>query len=83
MRSRIVPCMEVSERCCRVEGANMSMSRCRRSHQKGAVSSMEEQLVLAVTMARMIAVCRLVKEDLLRERRKWHHVVRKSGGLWS
>ena len=29
------------------------------------------------------AVCRLVKEDLLRERRKWHHVVRKSGGLWS
>ena len=32
----------------------MSMLRCRRSHQKGAVLSMEEQLVLAVTMARMM-----------------------------
>ena len=52
-------------------------------HQKGAVSSMEVQLVLAVTMARMIAVCRLVKEDLLRDRIKWRHVVRKSGGSWS
>jgi hypothetical protein len=61
----------------------MSMSRWRRSHQKGAVSPMEEQLVLAVTMARMTAVCRLMKEDLFRERRKWRHVVRKSGGSWS
>ena len=61
----------------------MSMSRWRRSHQKGAVLLMEEQLVIAVTMACMTAVCRLVKEDLLRERRKWRHVVRKSGGSWS
>ncbi len=60
----------------------MSMSKWRRSHQKGAVSSMEEQLVLGVTMARMTGVYRLVKEDLLLERRKWDHVVRKLGGSW-
>ncbi len=75
--------MEVSDRCCRVEGAKMSMSRWRRSHQKGAESSMEEQLVVAVTIARMIAPCRMVKEDLLRDRIKCRHVVRKSGGSWS
>ncbi len=83
MRSRIVLCMKESERWCRVEGANMSMSRCRRSHQKGAVSSMEDQLILAVTMACMTTVCRLMNKDLLRERRKWYHVFWKSGGSWS
>ena len=58
----------------------MSMSRCRRSHQNGAEASMVSQLVLAVTMARMMAAWRLLKEDLLRERIRWHQVVRKSGG---
>ena len=54
MRSLIVFCIEESERCLRVDGAKMSMSRWRRSHQKGAVSSMVGQLVLETTMARMI-----------------------------
>jgi len=54
MRSWIVFCIEESERCLRVDGANMSMSRWRRSHQKEAVSSMVGQLVLETTMARMI-----------------------------
>jgi len=54
MRSRIVFCIEESERCLRVDGAKISMSRWRRSHQKGAVSSMVGQLVLETTMARMI-----------------------------
>ena len=44
---------------------------------------MEEQLAAAVTIARMIAPCRMVKEDLLRDRIKCRHVVRKSGGSWS
>ena len=38
----------------RVDGAKMSMSRWRRSHQKGAVSSMVEQLVVEMVMAGMI-----------------------------
>ena len=54
MRSWIVFCIEESECCLRVDGANMSMSRWRRSHQKGMVSSMVGQLVLEMTMARMI-----------------------------
>jgi hypothetical protein len=55
MQSLIVFCIEESERCLRVDGAKMlSMSRWRRSHQKGAVSSMVGQLVLETTMARMI-----------------------------
>jgi hypothetical protein len=54
MRSRIVFCIGESERCLRVDGAKMSMSRWRRSHQKGAVLSMVGQLVLETTMARMI-----------------------------
>ncbi len=40
---------------------------------------MEEQLVEAVTIARMIAPCRMVKEDLLRDRSKCRHVVRSLG----
>ena len=54
MRSRIVFCIEESDHCLRVGGAKISMSRWRRSHQKGAVSSMVGQLVLETTMARMI-----------------------------
>jgi hypothetical protein len=34
----------------------MSMSRWKRSHQKGAEASMEGQLVVATTMARKMAV---------------------------
>jgi hypothetical protein len=52
MRSRIVFCIEESERCLHVDGAKLS--RWRRSHQKGAVLSMVGQLVLETTMARMI-----------------------------
>jgi hypothetical protein len=54
MQSRIVFCIEESERCLLVDGAKMCMSRWRRSHQKGAVSSMVGWLVLEMTMARMI-----------------------------
>ena len=54
MRPRIVFCIEESEHCLRVDGAKMSMSRWRRSHQKRAVSSMVGKLVLETTMARMI-----------------------------
>ena len=54
MRSWIVFCIEESEHCLRVDGAHMSMSRWRRSHQKRTVSSMVGQLVLEMTMARMI-----------------------------
>ena len=54
MRSWIVFWIEESERCLRIDGAKMSMSRWRRSHQKGAVSSMVEQLVVETTMACMI-----------------------------
>ena len=53
MRSRIVFCIEESERCLRVDGAKMSMSRWRWSHQKGAVSSMVGQLVLETILSRM------------------------------
>ncbi len=38
----------------RVDGANMSMSRWRRTPQKGAVPSMVEQLVVETVMAGMI-----------------------------
>ena len=53
MRSLIVFCIEESERCLRVDGAKMSMSRWRWSHQKGAVSSMVGQLVLETILSRM------------------------------
>jgi len=44
----------------------MSMSTCRRSHQKqkGVVSWMVLQLVVETTMVQMIAVWRLQKADL-------------------
>ncbi len=83
MRSWIVSWIGELEHWRRMEGAKMSMSRWRRSHQKGAVSSMDEQLVEETTMAHMIEAWRLQKAGLLRERRKCHQVVRKSGGLWS
>ncbi len=83
MRSWIVSWIDELERWCHVEGAKMSMSRWRRSHQKGVVSSMDEQLVEEMTMACMIKAWRLQKADLLREQRKCCQVVRKSGGSWS
>ena len=82
MRSRIVSWIDELERWCRVEGAKMSMSRWRKSQQKGAVSLMDQQLVEEMTMARMIKAWRLQKADLLQDRRKRRKVVRKSGGLW-
>ncbi len=48
-----------------VDGTKMSMSRWRRSPQKGAVLSMVEQLVVETAMARMIDARRLQKADLL------------------
>ena len=48
----------------------MSMSRWRRSHQKGVVSLMNEQLVEERTMAWMIKAWRLQKAHLLRDQRK-------------
>ncbi len=45
--------------CLQVEGAKMIMSRCRRSHQKGAVSLMLLQLVVDTTIAWMMAAWRL------------------------
>ena len=46
MRSRTVFCIEESDRCLRVDGAKMIMSRWRMSHHKGMVLSMVGQLVL-------------------------------------
>ena len=56
IRSRIVFWIEELERCLCVDGAMMSMSRWRRSHQKGVVLvlSMVEQLVVETTMACLI-----------------------------
>ena len=48
----------------------MSMSRWRRSHQKGAVWLMDEQLVEEMMMACMIEAWRLQKADLLQDQRK-------------
>ena len=70
MRSRIVLWIDELERWCHVEGAKMSMSRWRRSHQKGAVLLMNEQLVNEMMMTFMTKVWRLQKADLLRDRRK-------------
>ncbi len=70
MRSRIVLWIDELERWCHVEGAKMSMSRWRRSHQKGAVLLMNEQLVKEMMMTFMTKVWRLQKADLLRDRRK-------------
>ena len=70
IRSWIVPCIEELLRYFRVKGAKISLSRCRRSHQNGAVSSMLVPLVEVVTMAWMIAAWRLQNADLLQDRRK-------------
>ncbi len=67
---RIVSCIEELLRCFQVEGAKISMSRCRRSHQNGAVSSMLVPLVEVVMMAWMIVAWRLQNADLLRDWRK-------------
>ncbi len=75
MRLQIVSWIDELERWHRVEGAKMSMSRWRRSHQKGAVSSMDEQLVEEMTMAHMIEAWRLQKADLLQKQRKCCQVV--------
>jgi hypothetical protein len=83
MRSRIDSWIDELECWRRVEGAKMSMSRWRRSHQKGVESSMDEQLVEEMTMACMIKAWRLQKAGLLQEWRKCCQVVRKSGGSWS
>ncbi len=83
MRSRIVSWIDEFEHWRRVEGAKKTMSRWRRSHQKGVVSLIDEQLVEEMTMACMIEAWRLQKADLLREWRKCCQVVRKSGGLCS
>ncbi len=69
MRSRIVSWIDELEHWRRLEGARMSMSRWRRSHQKGAVLSMDEQLVKEMTIACMIEAWRLQKADLLQKRR--------------
>ena len=58
MRSRIISWIDELEHWCRVEDAKMSMSRWRRSHQKGEMSSMDEQLVEEMTMAHMIEAWR-------------------------
>ncbi len=83
MRSWIVSWNDELECWRHVEGAKISMSRWRRSHQKGAVSSMDEQLVEEMTMAHKIKAWRLQKADLLQDQRKCCQVVWKSGGLWS
>ena len=70
MQLRIVSWIDELERWCRVEGAKISMSRWRRSHQKGVVSIMDEQLVEEMTMAHMIEAGRLQKADLLQDWRK-------------
>ena len=53
MRSRIVSWIDELEHWHSVEGAKMSMSRWRRSHQKGVVLSMDEHLVEEMTMGYM------------------------------
>ncbi len=68
--SWIVSCIEELLHCFRVEGAKISMSRCRRSHQNGAASSMLVPLVEVAMMAWMIAAWRLQNADLLQDRRK-------------
>ena len=67
MRSRMVAWMESPCRCCLVAGAKMSMSRWKRSHQKGAESSMDGQEVVALTMARNTAFWRFEKALRFRE----------------
>ena len=61
MRSRIVAWMERPLHCFLVAGAKMSMSRWKRSHQKGAESSRDGQEVVATTMARNTAFWRFEK----------------------
>jgi hypothetical protein len=51
IRSQMVSCIEELFHCLRVEGAKISMSRCRRSHQEGAVSSMLVLVIELVTIA--------------------------------
>jgi hypothetical protein len=51
IRSRMVTCIEELFCCLQVEAAKISMSRCRRSHQHGAVASMLVLLVELVTIA--------------------------------
>ena len=66
MQSQIVLWIDKLEHCwCCVEGAKMSMSSWRRSHQKGAVSLMDEQLGGEMTLSHMIETWRLQKADLL------------------
>jgi hypothetical protein len=81
--SRMHSWIESSLRCCFVDGAKISMSMCRSSHQNGADVSGEFDSAYEETIARMIADWRVRKLALLRPFKKCRHVVLKSGGSWS
>ena len=81
--SQMQDCIDSWPLCSLVDGANMSMSRWRRSHQNGAEIAFESAVEYDVAMACIIEDCRLKNEALLRPLRRWRQVVRKSGGSWS
>ena len=87
IRSLMVFCMLCSSLLLFVEGANMSISKWNKSHQKGAgsvgqgVPSMFSKLTDAARMLRMMSPLSSRNFILLLFFRKSRHVDRKSGGL--
>ena len=83
MRSDIVCWIDLSSFCALVVGAKMSISRCRRSHQMGAVVVLSFDVVLyAVARHLSTAAWRVWNLALFRGRLRMclRQVLRKSGG---